>query len=97
MPSMNVSLTPELVRIVQSHVESGLYGNASEVIRHAIRHMDANETLLYEVKLQRLKQALEPAFAALDRGDYEEYSLEDLNRDLESGGDLEATDEDNED
>jgi len=34
---MNVSLTPKLEAIVRSKVASGLYNNASEVIREALR------------------------------------------------------------
>ena len=35
---MNVSLTPELERIISEKVSSGLYNNASEVVREALRH-----------------------------------------------------------
>ena len=34
---MNISLTPELEEAVKRKVESGLYNNASEVIREALR------------------------------------------------------------
>ncbi|MBU6303662.1 MAG: type II toxin-antitoxin system ParD family antitoxin [Verrucomicrobia bacterium] len=34
---MHVSLTPELERAVKAKVDSGLYNNASEVIREALR------------------------------------------------------------
>lgn len=34
---MNISLTPELERMVKEKVASGLYNNASEVIREALR------------------------------------------------------------
>jgi antitoxin ParD1/3/4 len=34
---MNISLTPELEQFVQGKVESGLYNNASEVIREGLR------------------------------------------------------------
>lgn len=34
---MNISLTPELEHFVQDKVESGLYNNASEVIREGLR------------------------------------------------------------
>jgi antitoxin ParD1/3/4 len=34
---MNVSLTPELERFVDAVVESGLYNNASEVVREGLR------------------------------------------------------------
>ncbi len=37
---MNVSMTPELYELVQRKVHSGLYGNASEVVRDALRRMD---------------------------------------------------------
>ena len=34
---MNVSLTPELENFVQGKVSSGLYNNASEVVREGLR------------------------------------------------------------
>lgn len=34
---MNVSLTPELEKFVRARVASGLYNNASEVVREALR------------------------------------------------------------
>lgn len=37
---MNVSLTSELYEIVQKKVKSGLYSNASEVIRDSIRRLE---------------------------------------------------------
>ncbi|MDD7987144.1 type II toxin-antitoxin system ParD family antitoxin [Lentisphaera marina] len=40
---MNVSLTPELHEIVQRKVKSGLYSNASEVIRDSIRNLEKEE------------------------------------------------------
>lgn len=58
MPSMNVSLTPELLQLVQSKVDSVMYNYASEVIREAIRQMDLNTQLVNELKLARLKEAL---------------------------------------
>ena len=37
MTNMNVSLTKELERVVERKVKSGLYNNASEVVRDALR------------------------------------------------------------
>lgn len=34
---MNISLTPELEQFVQTKVETGMYNNASEVIRERLR------------------------------------------------------------
>ena len=39
--SLNVSLPPELESRVRGHVESGLYGSASEVVREALRLFEA--------------------------------------------------------
>lgn len=41
---MNISLTPELETAVKAKVKSGLYNNASEVIREALRQSLARET-----------------------------------------------------
>ena len=54
---MNVSLTPELEARVARKVDSGLYNNASEVIREALRMMKEGEEVR-RVKLKRLKEAL---------------------------------------
>lgn len=72
---MNVSLTPELMRIVQSKVESGLFNNASEVIRDAIRQSDTNERLLYELKLAHLRGALAEGMRQAEAGEFAECSL----------------------
>lgn len=40
---MNVSLTPELEQYIRHKVDSGLYGNASEVVREALRLLVGQE------------------------------------------------------
>ena len=40
---MHISLTPELENAVKAKVKSGLYNNASEVVREALRHSLARE------------------------------------------------------
>jgi antitoxin ParD1/3/4 len=40
---MNVSLTPELERLVQSKVQTGRYTSASEVVREALRLMEQRD------------------------------------------------------
>ncbi|MGQ0736583.1 MAG: type II toxin-antitoxin system ParD family antitoxin [Acidobacteriota bacterium] len=51
---MNVSLTPELERLVNEKVETGLYQTASEVVREALRLLkerdEAREQLRAEVQ-----------------------------------------------
>ena len=49
---MNVSLTPELERFIDGKVESGLYNNASEVVREGLRLLKEQE----EVRLRWREQ-----------------------------------------
>ena len=60
---MNVSLTPELERIVNENVSSGLYGSASEVVREALR-------LLHErqLRLADLRREIQIGIDDLDNG-----------------------------
>ena len=51
---MNVSLTPELEKFVDGKVESGLYNNASEVVREALRVLKEND----EVRA-RMRESIE--------------------------------------
>lgn len=42
---MNVSLTPELEKFVDDKVESGLYNNASEVVRESLRLLKEHDEI----------------------------------------------------
>lgn len=66
---MHISLTNELESRVKAKVESGLYNNASEVIREALRFMDTHEDWIHEVKLARLREQLKAGTDQLDRGE----------------------------
>lgn len=57
---MNISLTPELERIVRRKVDSGLYNNASEVIREALRLMVEQERM-EAMKLELLRAEIDLA------------------------------------
>ncbi len=83
MPTMNISLTPELMQLVQQKVAGGMYNNASEFIREAIRNVDTNEKILYELKLAKLKQTLQPGIHDAEHGIYADYSLDSLLQDMD--------------
>ena len=57
MPTRNVSLTKELDEFVSSRVDGGLYANASEVMRTALRLLEKEERE-YEEKLAVLRAAI---------------------------------------
>jgi antitoxin ParD1/3/4 len=63
MPTRNVSLTKELDQFVASRVESGLYANASEVMRAALRGLERDERE-YEEKLAMLRAAIDKGLAS---------------------------------
>lgn len=61
---MHVSLTPELENQVRLKVESGLYNNASEVVRESLRLMLERDAIN-----QRLKAELTIGLDQLKRGE----------------------------
>lgn len=63
MPTRNVSLTKELDQFVASKVEAGLYANASEVMRTALRLLERDDRE-YEEKLAALRVAIEEGLAS---------------------------------
>ena len=72
---MHISLTEKLEDYVKRKVQSGLYNNASEVIREALRLKIATEET-DEARLHRLRDAIEPAWQQAERGEFADYSLE---------------------
>ena len=65
---MHVSLTPELESRVRAKVDSGLYNNASEVVREALRFMDSHEQWVHEIKMAQLREQLQLGTNQLDQG-----------------------------
>jgi antitoxin ParD1/3/4 len=61
---MNISLTPELDKVVRDKVASGLYNNASEVIREALR-----QSIAREQENQWLIREAAIGYAQLEAGD----------------------------
>lgn len=64
---MHVSLTPKLDDLVRRKVESGLYNNASEVVREALRLMVQHDEM-QQLKLKQLREALAVGQADVDAG-----------------------------
>lgn len=64
---MNISLTPELDRLVQQKVESGLYQTASEVVREGLRLLHERDALR-EQQLRSLRRRIDRGLKQLDGG-----------------------------
>ena len=63
MPTRNVSLTKELDSFVAKKVEAGLFANASEVMRTALRLLEKEERE-YEEKMTVLRAAIDEGLAS---------------------------------
>ncbi len=74
---MNVSLTPELERLVSDKVRTGMYQTASEVVREALRLLKEHD----EGKLERLRSDVHAGLEQIEQGDYTEHSVDGM-RDL---------------
>ncbi len=66
---MHISLTPELEARIKAKVETGLYNNASEVIREALRFVETHEEWIREIKVARLREQLKMGADQLERGE----------------------------
>lgn len=78
---MHVSLTDRLDAWVREKVESGLYNNASEVVREALRtQMRAEQTR--QDKYDALKRELQIGIDQADRGEVVELTRDQLKAEL---------------
>ncbi len=64
---MNVSLTPELEKLVQAKVRTGRYNSASEVVREALRLLEQHDSLR-AIHLKELRSRIDEGLTSLDRG-----------------------------
>jgi antitoxin ParD1/3/4 len=70
---MNVSLTPELEKLVEDKVKSGLYNSASEVVREALRLLKEQDDLK-RLRLEELRREVQIGLDQLERGEYTVYA-----------------------
>lgn len=68
---MHINLSPEMEQYVQGKVASGFYGNASEVVRDAIRRLRAEDE-----KLAALSAAIKIGDDQIERGECVPYTPE---------------------
>ena len=65
---MNVSLTPDLEKLVEEKVKTGMHHIASEVVREGLRLLKERDQ-----RLLHLRADVRTGFDAIDRGDLEEH------------------------
>ncbi len=69
---MNIALTKEMEDLIHRRVSTGMYNNASEVVRDALRHMEDNDPY------SELRAALVPRIAKAKAGELSNKSVKDI-------------------
>lgn len=64
---LNVSLTPELEKIINFKIQSGLYNSATEVVRESIRLLQERDELRL-IQLESLRREVEEGVRASEEG-----------------------------
>jgi antitoxin ParD1/3/4 len=83
---MNVSLTPQLEKLVREKVASGKYNSASEVMREALHLLEEQEEL-HRTKLEALKRDTMVGVVDLEAGRHKTYaSGRDVFHDIKNRG-----------
>src|SRR5579872_4063032 len=73
MATMNISLTPELVELVNDKVTSGMYHTASEVIREGLRLLQEQDEIR-RIRLEELRKEIATGTQQLERGEANVYA-----------------------
>ena len=66
--SMNISVTPELEKLVRDKVKSGRYHSSSEVMHEGLRLLDEHDHY-YDEKLKALKREVQLGVDQIERGE----------------------------
>ncbi len=74
--TLNINLTPQLEKLVRQKVESGRYNSASEVVREALRLMEAQNEL-HALQLERLRRDIREG---LESGPPRSWSVAEMKR-----------------
>jgi antitoxin ParD1/3/4 len=73
---LNINLTPQLEKLVRQKVSSGRYNSASEVVREALRLMEAQDEL-QSLKLEQLRRDIRDG---LNSGPARPWSVAEMKR-----------------
>jgi antitoxin ParD1/3/4 len=78
---MNINLTPKLEEMVREKVKSGLYNNASEVVREALRMMEANDRRGIKIwTKEEIEAELIKGIESGDAGELTHQDFEDIKK-----------------
>jgi len=79
---VNVSLTPQLEQYIRDKVRSGLYQTGSEVVREALRLLQAHE----EAKLANLRAMIDEGERQIAEGRFTTHEPSDIDTMFDAAG-----------
>jgi len=74
---MDITLPPELEKVVADKVGSGAYHSASEVVSQALRLLDTHDTW-QQSQLRRLKSDIQIGIDQADRGELSPLNIDSI-------------------
>jgi antitoxin ParD1/3/4 len=77
MTTPNVNLTQRHSDFIQRVIAEGGYASASEVVREALRLLEQQQEE-DRLKLQRLREAIQVGIDQMERGEFTEMPLDDV-------------------
>ena len=81
MPTMNISLTPEMADFAAGELKTGDYASASEAVRDALGLLRRDHEIKTE-KTAILKREVSRALVQADAGEFSERSVMDIAADV---------------
>ncbi len=77
MPTINITVTDELAEMVHGKVQSGMYGDASEVVREALRLMHQRDQSQQD-SIGHVQEKLSRGLRQAENGEFSEQSVGEI-------------------
>lgn len=74
---MNISLTPTLENYLRQKVETGMYNSTSEVVREALRLLEARDAA-ENAKLEALRKDITAGISSLNEGQGSPFNIDTI-------------------
>jgi antitoxin ParD1/3/4 len=80
--SLNVSLSPQLEKLVKDKVKSGRYLSSSEVVREGLRLLDERDRMADD-RFAVLNHEIALGIEQIDRGEVEPWKMDEIMADVD--------------
>ncbi len=74
---MNISLTPQLEKMVNRKINSGMYTSASEVIREALRLLNEHDKIK-EIQIREMKEKVVAGVQQIREGKVSRFNMDEI-------------------